>query len=300
MLQKSGVCVYGSFISDFQLIVFKPSLSDVKLSQTTTKQGPCDSFICVVDVRWRHTRDSYFAYFAFVIKVLHVAPNRFLPREAPDPPLTPADRPVCDSQQQRTAAGLSSNQRPSPHRQWETLTACERIQRAWPTVDDLQTSQSHRRAAMLIILAFIILFHLAAAILLFGATIHNVSIGREGTHKRMAVQERLNHLCVPPWCRRGGWCQLPDVMWSTPTCGTPVTPPAILWRTAILLKQVRQDVCVKNCLNFHYLLLNYIFLLCWGIICQTDARVLNIKGSSTNLTYQNVLTALEDNLQLVV
>uniref|UniRef100_A0A8C4IT29 Epithelial membrane protein 2 n=1 Tax=Dicentrarchus labrax TaxID=13489 RepID=A0A8C4IT29_DICLA len=39
---------------------------------------------------------------------------------------------------------------------------------------------------MLIILAFIILFHLAAAILLFVATIHNVSINQEGAYKCMA------------------------------------------------------------------------------------------------------------------
>lgn len=42
---------------------------------------------------------------------------------------------------------------------------------------------------MLIILAFIILFHLAAAILCFVATIHNVSINQEWTHNCMAAND---------------------------------------------------------------------------------------------------------------
>uniref|UniRef100_A0A8C4ITI4 Epithelial membrane protein 2 n=1 Tax=Dicentrarchus labrax TaxID=13489 RepID=A0A8C4ITI4_DICLA len=50
---------------------------------------------------------------------------------------------------------------------------------------------------MLIILAFIILFHLAAAILLFVATIHNVSINQEGAYKCMAVQDIFTVFCPP-------------------------------------------------------------------------------------------------------
>lgn len=44
---------------------------------------------------------------------------------------------------------------------------------------------------MLIILAFIILFHLAAAILLFVATIHNVSINQKWTHMCTTVQDNV-------------------------------------------------------------------------------------------------------------
>ena len=266
-----------------------------KFLQTTTKL-PRSSFICVVDVCWRHTRDSYFVYLRLPLKYYMSFPTEsslakhLIHR-------WPLQTSLCV-----TASSNAQRQDRHPtkallHNDSERQT---QPARQFNGPDRRSTSQSRRRAAMLIILAFIILFHLAAAILLFVATIHNVSIGQEGqkrTQKSMAMQEHLNHHCVPPWCRRGGWLHLPDVMWSTATCGTPVTPPAILWRTAILRKQVRQDVCavcVKNiCLIFFFcLLLSHVFLLCWGIICQIGIGVLNLKGSSTNLTYQNVLTDL--------
>lgn len=48
-------------------------------------------------------------------------------------------------------------------------------------------------------------------------------------------------------CRRGGWCHQRDKRWSSLTCGTPVTPPASQWPTAIHLTQVRRLFDVFIC-----------------------------------------------------
>lgn len=98
---------------------------------------------------------------------------------------------------------------------------------------------------MLVILALIILFHLATAILLFVATIHNVSPHHVYV-KYTVTQHGIWRVLLfffphdPPWQRRGGWGQT-EVRSSTLICGTPVTRPATLWRTATRLQQVSRS-----------------------------------------------------------
>lgn len=113
------------------------------------------------------------------------------------------------------------------------------LQIIWPLWTKEQHTSQDQREAMLIILAFLILFHLGAAILLFVATIHNVSTHHEYLYSHgtgLYVLEFIAH--VPPCRRRGGWCRT-KVMSSTLICGTLVTSPATPWRTATLLPKVR-------------------------------------------------------------
>lgn len=69
---------------------------------------------------------------------------------------------------------------------------------------------------------------------------------RANIHCSMGAFTHFNHLPVRPWCRLGGWCHMLDLKWSTLTFGTHVTAHAILWRTAILLMQVRQGLTMQD------------------------------------------------------
>lgn len=86
----------------------------------------------------------------------------------------------------------------------------------------------------------------------------------------------FTHL-VSPGCRHGGWCLQLAVKSSTLTCGTRATPRAFLWRTAILLVQVRQrpslrcsvHVCVFVCIKKCYLRNHFFPPHEWAPCCVT-------------------------------